>query len=55
VMAGLRFILLLVMAMLRLFASCVIVAQMLRHAVMVDGVQNGGHYMKQPITATSLS
>ena len=48
---GLRFIMLLLEATLTLFASCVIVEQMLRHAVIVDG----GHYIRQPGKVTSLS
>jgi hypothetical protein len=46
-----RFILLLFTATLRLFACWVIAVQMLNHAITLDG----GHYIKQPVTDTSLS
>jgi hypothetical protein len=45
---------LLEMATLRLFAYCVIVVLMLKHA-QVNIIPDGGHYIWQPLMATFLS
>ena len=50
-MAGLHFFLLLLRAILSLFASCVIMEQILRHELLLDG----GLYILQPTWTTSLS